>query len=126
MNLLINSRRLTPADQRNAIVALRRPTTGKRHGFAIRTLSFVSVAEVLRYNVLSRILEALTNRCLGIPLVTYFDDTWVIAVDINCPVGLVFGAPARLGSGDRRDGPNPSQGVFNWCCESLYRAISNR
>ena len=66
---------IDPDDQRNAIVALRRPTARKWRGSAAPTLIFGSVAAVLRYNVMSRIPASLTNRCLGMPLVAYFGDT---------------------------------------------------
>ena len=72
---------LGPVDQKNAIAALRDPTTKRRRGFVSRTLDFGSVDAVLRYNFLSRIIAALTNRCLGIPMLCYFDDfpPWPIA-----------------------------------------------
>ena len=63
-----------PSDMRNAIIALRHPTKGTWRGFVTRTLIFGSAADVLRYNVFSRILAELCIRCLGIPLVIYFDD----------------------------------------------------
>ena len=63
-----------PADQRFAIAALRRPNSHLWYGFATRTLLLGTVYAVLHYNVLPRILAALTNRCLGVPLVEYFDD----------------------------------------------------
>ena len=56
------------------ILALRHPVTKIRHGFVARTLVFGPIEDVLRYNVLFRILAALTNRFLGIPLVDYFGD----------------------------------------------------
>ena len=57
-----------------AIVALRDPSTKRRHAYVSRTLVFGSAAAVLRYNVLSRLLAALTNRRIGILLVCYFGD----------------------------------------------------
>ena len=63
-----------PGDQKNAIVALRDPPTQRWHGCVSRTLVFGSVDSVLHYNAQSRILAALTNRCLWIPLVCYFGD----------------------------------------------------
>ena len=65
---------IRPADMKTAIIALRNPATGKWFGFVTRTLVFGSIAAVLHYNVFSRILAELTIRCLGIPLVIYFDD----------------------------------------------------
>ena len=65
---------IDPADQRFAIVALRRPSSGKWFGFVARPLISGSVADVLHYNISSIIRAALTNRCLGIPPVAYFDD----------------------------------------------------
>ena len=54
--------------------AFRHPSTHLWYGFVTRTLLFGSVEAVFHYNVLSRILAALTNRCLGIPPIAYFDD----------------------------------------------------
>ena len=65
---------LDPADMKNAIAALRDPVSHRWYGFVSRALVFGSTDAVLRYNILSRIITALTNRCLGIPLVGYFDD----------------------------------------------------
>ena len=65
---------IDPADQKNAIVALRHPVSQLWYGFVTRTLIFGSIAAVLHYNVISRILVALTDRVLGIPLVGYFGD----------------------------------------------------
>ena len=70
---------IDPADQRFAIVALCHPVTHLWYGFVTRALLFGSVAASLHYNALSRILAALTARCLGIPLVAYFDDFAAIA-----------------------------------------------
>ena len=70
---------IAPDDQQTAIVALRNPTSGNWFGFATRTLVFGSVADVLRYNVLSRIWAALCVRLLGIPLVGHFDDFAALA-----------------------------------------------
>ena len=63
-----------PSDQRNAIVALRRPATTLWRGFVTLTMIFGSIAALLHYNVMSLILVALTNRAMGIPIVGYFDD----------------------------------------------------
>ena len=63
-----------PSGQRFAIVALRHPSTHLWYGFATRTLLIGSVASVVRYNAISRILAAPTNRCLGNPPIAYFDD----------------------------------------------------
>ena len=65
---------LNPLDMRNAIVALRDPTSKRWYGFVSRTLVFGSADAVLHYNIFPRIITALTNRCLGIALVGYFDD----------------------------------------------------
>ena len=70
---------LVPGDQKNAIAALRDSSTKRRRGFVSRTLVFGSVYTVLRYNVISRIHASLTNRCLGSPLVFYFDDFAALA-----------------------------------------------
>ena len=42
---------LAQADQRKAVIVLRRPTSGKRPGFLSRALMFGATAAVLRYNV---------------------------------------------------------------------------
>ena len=60
--------------QRFAIVALRHPPAHLWYGFVTRTLLFGSVAAVLHYNMLSRILAYWANRCLGIPPIAYCDD----------------------------------------------------
>ena len=65
---------IDPADQETAIIALRHPSNSRWYGFVTRTLIFGSVAAVLHYNVFSRIIVALVNRYLGIPLLGYFDD----------------------------------------------------
>ena len=65
---------IDPADQATSIVALRLPMEGKWYGFVVRTLIFGTAAAVLHYNVLARILRALVNRYIGIPLVGYFGD----------------------------------------------------
>ena len=54
---------IDPPDQKNAVAALRRPASKLWCGFATRTLNFGPSDAVLHYNVLSRILVALTNRC---------------------------------------------------------------
>ena len=45
---------LGPKGQATAIIALRRPTSGKWFGFRSRTLMFGSVAAVLHYNIFTR------------------------------------------------------------------------
>ena len=65
---------IRPADMKTAIIALKHPSSGKWFGFVTRTLIFGSIAAVLHYNVFSRILAELSIRCLGLPLVIYFDD----------------------------------------------------
>ena len=65
---------LRPDDQARAIIALRCPVTGKWFGFVSRTLVFGATAAVLHYNVFSRLITALANRLLGIPLICFFDD----------------------------------------------------
>ena len=66
-------------DQAAAIAALRRPSGNRWYGFATRALIFGSVAAVIHYNVISRILTALVNRYLGIPPAGYIDDFASIA-----------------------------------------------
>lgn len=63
-----------PAGKADSIVAPRRPVESRRYGFVSRTQIFGSGAAVLRYNVLSRLLTALDNRYMGIPMIGYFDD----------------------------------------------------
>ena len=58
-----------PSDQKNAIVFPRRPVSKIWYGFVARTLSFGSIAAVLHYGAISRILVSFTNRVLGIPRV---------------------------------------------------------
>ena len=65
---------LRPEDQFRAVIALRCPVTGKWFGFVSRTLMFGATAAVLHYNVFSRLITALVNRVLGIPLICFFDD----------------------------------------------------
>ena len=65
---------IDPADQNAAIISLRHPTEHRWYGFLTRALIFGSVAAVLHYNVLSRLIVVLVNRYLGIPPVGYFDD----------------------------------------------------
>ena len=56
---------LDPADQPYAIIALRNPVAGRWHGFRSMTLMFGSVAAVLQYDVLSRLITAIFNRLLA-------------------------------------------------------------
>ena len=65
---------IDPEDQRNAIIALRHPRSGKWFGFVTRALIFGAVADVLHYNVFSRLRTAIINKALGIPMVCFFDD----------------------------------------------------
>ena len=65
---------IDPSDQKNAIVVLRRRASKLWYGFVTRALIFGSVAAVLHYNAISRILVALANRVLGIPLGGYLGD----------------------------------------------------
>ena len=58
---------IDPADQNTAIISLRRPTEHRWYGFLTRTLIFGSVAAVLHYNVLPRLMVVLVKRYLGIP-----------------------------------------------------------
>ena len=53
-------------------VTLRNPADGCRHSFRSRTLLFGAVAAVLRYNVFSRISDALFARLFGIPVLSFF------------------------------------------------------
>ena len=56
---------IDPAELSAAIIALRHPVVHRWYGFVTRTLIFWSVADVLHYNVLPRLLVALVNRYLG-------------------------------------------------------------
>ena len=56
---------IDPAELSAAIIALRHPVVHRWYGFVTRTLIFGSVADVLHYNVLPRLLVALVNRYLG-------------------------------------------------------------
>lgn len=62
---------IDPADQRNAIIALRHPKSGKWFGFITRTLIFGAVAAVLHYNVFSRLWTAVINKARGIPMICF-------------------------------------------------------
>ena len=55
-------------------VALRNPKSGKWMGFVPKVLLFGAVSAVLHYNCSSLCLAVLINRCLGLPLVSYYDD----------------------------------------------------
>ena len=65
---------MRPKDQARAIIALRRPVTGKWFGFVSRTLVFGATSAVLHYNVFSRLVTSLVNRLFGIPMICFFDD----------------------------------------------------
>ena len=67
-------RPIDPSGQRNAIVAPRHPTQHAWFGFAPRALLFGPIAAGMHYNVMSRILVDLANRCVGIPRVGYLGD----------------------------------------------------
>ena len=72
---------LDPRAQRYAIIALRRPKAGIRHGFRPRTLMFGSIVDVLHYNVCFLLVTAIFNRLFGIPLVCIFDDFAALPTD---------------------------------------------
>ena len=57
---------IDPEDQRGAIVAPRRPQSGKWFGFITRALIFGAVAAVLHYNVFSR-LGSFNQSCARNP-----------------------------------------------------------
>ena len=65
---------LPPKDQRDAIIALRRPSDGEWFGCTSRTLVFGAKAAVLHCNVFPRLITALVNHLLGIPLICCFGD----------------------------------------------------
>ena len=62
---------LCPRDQALAVIAHRRPKSGKWFGFVSRTLVFGAAAAVIRYNGFSRLVTAFVNRMLGIPLICF-------------------------------------------------------
>ena len=68
-----------PSEQAREIIASKRPVTGKWLGFASIALVFGATAALLRYNVFSRLIAALVNRLLGIPLICFFDDFAALA-----------------------------------------------
>ena len=65
---------IDPADQNTDIIALKRPVVSRWYGFVTSALIFGSVADVLHYNFLSRLLVTMVNRYIGIPLFGYFAD----------------------------------------------------
>ena len=65
---------IDPSYANLSVVALRNPKSVKLMGFAPRVLLFGAVQAVLHYNCFPRCLAVLVNRCLGIPLVNYYDD----------------------------------------------------
>ena len=65
---------LCPTYANLTVIVLRNPKSGKRMGFAPKVLLFGPVSAVLRYNFFSRALEVLSNKCLGIPLCSYYGD----------------------------------------------------
>lgn len=79
-------------DRRNAIMALRAPSNGRRFGFAPRALMFSATAAVLLYNVFSRLITAIVNMMMGIPLICFFGHFAAIAHQIlACKAMAVFG-----------------------------------
>ena len=58
---------IRPDDMKRAIAAIRRPYKEAMVGFVNRTLIFGSIAAVIHYNVMSRILAGSSLRCLGLP-----------------------------------------------------------
>ena len=71
-----------------AIIALRRPTSGKWFGFRSRTLMFGSLAAVLHYNIFHRLITALFNRLFRTPLIFFFDDFAALPPKEVAPKGL--------------------------------------
>ena len=65
---------LAPSAQRRAVLALRHPSSGKRCGFRPHTLMFGAAAAVLHYNAFLRLITALVNQLMGIPLICCLDD----------------------------------------------------
>ena len=65
---------LLPSGARYAVIALYNPQTQVWNGFRPRTQLFGSIAAVLHYNCLSRIIASLACQILLIPTIGYFDD----------------------------------------------------
>ena len=57
-----------------AAIYLIPPHYGRFYGLTSRTLMFGSIADVIHYDVFSRILAELMRRIFGIPMISYFDD----------------------------------------------------
>ena len=65
---------IRPSDQRFSYITIKNPSTGRFVAMAPKTQISGSIASVLHYNVLSRILVSIFNRVFGIPMIGYFDD----------------------------------------------------
>ena len=61
-------------DRDTSIIALRNPYDKLWYGYASRALVFGSIADVVRYNAVSRLITDLSNRLFGIPIVSFFGD----------------------------------------------------
>ena len=59
--------------------------------FVPKVLLFGSISAVLHYNCFSRCLAVLVNKCLGIPLVNYYDD-----FGAYCPASILFEASSSF------------------------------
>lgn len=64
---------LAPRDLPFAIIALRRPVSGKWYGLRSKSWTFGAIAGVWHYNVFSRLATAIFTRLFGIPMVFFFD-----------------------------------------------------
>ena len=64
---------IAPDNRRLSVISLRNPESGKTCGFVSRTLPFGSVASVLHFNRVSRLLHKLGLQA-NIPWANYYDD----------------------------------------------------
>eukprot|EP00438_Fugacium_kawagutii_P022633 Skav216773 [mRNA] locus=scaffold3064:4705:6270:+ [translate_table: standard] len=68
---------ILPDNRKLSVLSLKRPSDGKVHGFVSRTLPFGSVASVLHFNRVARLLHQLGLE-LGIVWANYYDDYPVV------------------------------------------------
>ena len=57
-----------------AVIALRCPANDRWYGFLSRTLMSGAISAVLHYNIFSRIIDELTCKLFGVPMLSYFGD----------------------------------------------------
>eukprot|EP00438_Fugacium_kawagutii_P029267 Skav207045 [mRNA] locus=scaffold709:16974:19130:+ [translate_table: standard] len=68
---------ILPDNRKLSVLSLKRPSDGRVHGFISRTLPFGSVASVLHFNRVARLLHQLGLE-LGIVWANYYDDYPVV------------------------------------------------